>query len=332
MSTPTSSLLRPRVLAPGDVVAVAGLSNSLGEHDRAGLDRGVAVLAEMGFEVRVAPLVDPRRRRWWAAGTPQEQADELNALLRDPQVRAIVPHTGGNSVFAYLDLIDFDAVVADPKIVLGYSDISLLLLALHARTGLVGLHGDGVTHGLGGDWFVRAVEGQRAQLTDLYTRVLTRAEPLGALPAARPWECWRPGQASGPLVGGLISRLQRIQATPYALAPECFDGAILFWEDVGRPLHWVWNDLHALRLAGVLDRIAGMLVGVPHDLQAVNGDSPPELREVVLDVLGDRRLPVLGQVEFGHAGPNLPLPLGVRAELDAEARTVALVEAAFAPG
>jgi muramoyltetrapeptide carboxypeptidase len=283
----------------------------------------------MGFRVRVTPLVNTSRRRWWAAGSPSEQADELNNLLRDPEVRAIVAHTGGNATFSYLDLVDFDAIRADPKPILGYSDISVLHLALHARTGLVGFHADFATPGFGRDWFTLGDENRRNQLIDLYTRILTGAGTPGPLPAGTQWECWHPGRAQGPLLGGLLNRLIRLQATPFALPLDRFDGAILFWEETWRPLQWVWNDLHILRMSGILDRIAGMVVGIPNDVVSVDGGpTPPSLREVVLDVLGDRDLPVLGHVDFGHTSPNLPLPIGIQAEVDAEARTLSLLEPA----
>ena len=89
----------------------------------------------------------------------------------------------------------------------------------------------------------------------------------------------------------------------------------------------VWNDLHALRSAGVLDRIAGMVVGTPFEVEPTDG-GPDTLREVVLDVLGERDIPVLGNVDIGHDPPNLPMPLGIRAELDADAVTLSLLEPA----
>ncbi|AWS46064.1 LD-carboxypeptidase [Streptosporangium sp. 'caverna'] len=322
-----SAVLRPRALSRGDLVAVAAPSGPLEAADEPLLARGVAMLERMGFRVRVAPLVDTGRRRWWASGSPAEQAEELNTLLRDPEVRAIVAHTGGQTTLGYLDLLDLDAIRADPKPILGYSDISVLHMALYARTGLVGLHSDLATHGFGGDWYTLADESRRTQLVDVYTRVLTKAEAPGPLPAASAWECWRPGRAQGPLVGGLLNRLIRLQATPFALPAERFDGAVLFWEEVNRSMAAIWGDLHILRLSGVLDRIDAMVVGIPSDVTLTGGGpTPPTLRDIVLDVVGDREIPILGHVDFGHTAPNLPLPLGVRAAVDATARTLSLVE------
>ncbi len=291
----------------------------------------MAVLEGMGFRVRLAPLLRAERHHWWSAARPTEIADELNALLRDPEVRAIIAHDGGQTALGYLDLIDVEAITADPKPILGYSDISLLHLVLHSLTGLVGFHADLATPGLGGAWQAASPE-RRAELERLYSTLLTRAEPIGALPTSPSWECWRPGRTEGRLIGGVLNRIMRAQATRYALPLERFDGAVLFWEEMGGQASWVWSDLQVLRHCGILDRISGMVVGVPHRIDGLEApDASPSLPEIVLDVLGDRDIPVLGNVEFGHAGPNLPMPVGIRVGLDAQQRTLSLLEPAVRP-
>ncbi|GAA1953661.1 LD-carboxypeptidase [Amycolatopsis minnesotensis] len=286
------------------------------------------MLERMGFRVRLAPLLEAGRHHWWSAARPVEIAEEFNALLRDPEVRAIIAHDGGHTVVGYLDLIDVEAITADPKPILGYSDISLLHLVLYARTGLAGFHADLATPGLGDAWQA-APAARRAELEKLYSTLLTGTEPIGALPASPSWECWRPGRAEGRLIGGVLNRVMRVQATRYALPLEWFDGAVLFWEEMGGQAPWVWSDLQVLRQCGILDRISGMVVGVPREIGGL--DSSPTLPEIVLDVLGDRDIPVLGNVEFGHAGPNLPMPVGIRVAVDAEQRSLSLLESAVRP-
>ena len=323
------SILRPKRVGSGDVVAVAALSGGLEEGEASLFERGVEAIEQMGFEVRVSPLVDLDRRWWWAVASPAEVAEEFNRLLRDPEVRAIFSLTGGRLALSYLDLIDFEAVRADPKPLLGFSDISTLHLALHARTGLASMHSDCVTHGFG--YWHDSGDRRRKELEDVYLRVLTGDGAPGVLPPGRPWECWRSGRAQGPLVGGMLNRLVRVQSTSYALTPEHFDGAILFWEEAFTSTSVVWNDLHVLWHAGVLDRIAGLIVGTPFEVDPTEG-GPDTLREIVLDVLGERDIPVLGNVDVGHDPPNLPMPLRVRAEMDADARTLSLPEPAVDTG
>ncbi|QEU89945.1 S66 peptidase family protein [Streptomyces kanamyceticus] len=322
--------LRPRALAPGDLVVIASLSGPLDIERVPDLEQSEAVLERMGFRVRRAPLLEAGRQHWWSAAPSAEIAAEFNTLLRDPEVRAIIAHDGGNTVLGYLDLIDVDAITADPKPILGYSDISLLHLALYARTGLVGFHADLATPGLGGYW--QAAPGtRRAELEKLYATLLTGTEPIGELPASPSWECWRAGRTEGRLIGGVLNRVALVQATRFALPLERFDGAVLFWEEKGGQAAHVWSYLQVLRHSGVLDRISGMVVGVPCEIDGLGAQGTPSLTELVLDVLGDRDIPVLGNVEFGHAVANLPMPVGVQVDLDAKRRTLSLLEPATQP-
>jgi muramoyltetrapeptide carboxypeptidase len=321
-------LLRPRALVPGDLVVIAALSGPLPPAYETNVEQAVAVLERMGFRVRRAPLLEVGRHHWWSAATPAEIAGELNGLLRDPEVRAIIANDGGQSALGYLDLIDVAAIRADPKPILGYSDISLLHLVLYARTGLVGFHADMATPGFGGHWQA-APAPRRAALEQLYTRLLTGTEAIGALPASSSWECWRAGRTEGRLIGGVINRIVLAQATRFALPLAWFDGAVLFWEEMGGHTSHVWSYLQVMRHAGILDRISGMVVGVPREIGGLESpDASPTLADIVLDVLGDRDIPVLGNVDLGHAGPNLPMPVGLRVGLDADQRTLSLLEPA----
>ncbi|WP_309111555.1 hypothetical protein [Saccharothrix sp.] len=142
------------------------------------------------------------------------------------------------------------------------------------------------------------------------------------------WECRRPGRVEGRLIGGVINRIVLAQATRFALPLERFDGAVLFWEETGGLASHVWSYLQVMRHCGILDRISGMVVGVPREISGLEPGASPTLPEMVLDVLGDRDIPVLGNVEFGHAGPNLPMPVGIRVGLDAQRRALSLLEPA----
>jgi len=318
-----ASILRPRALRPGDVVAVAALANECAEEEVPLFEQGFATIESLGYRVIVSPLAEPGPSHWWAVATPEATVAELNRLLRDPEVRGIVGLDGGRLALSYPDLVDADAIRADPKPILGLSDISALLLALHSRTGLVGIHGDVVR--VFAEWPDLKAD-RRAQLADAYQRVLSGDAPV-TLPATDSWECWRGGSGEGPLVGAMLNRLVRIQASGFAASADRFDGAILFWEEAGAQSSVIWQELHALRTAGVLQRIAGMVVGAGLGLEFTPG-GPDNIREIVLDVLGDRDIPVIGNVEIGHSGPNIPMPLGVRAAMDADALTLTLLEPA----
>ena len=324
-------LLRPRALRPGDLVVIASLSGPLPAAYESHVARSAGVFERMGFRVRRAPLLEVGRQRWWSAATPAEIASEFNGLLRDPKVRAIIASDGGQTALGYLDLIDVEAIKADPKPILGYSDISLLHLVLYARTDLVGFHADMAVPGFGHSWQA-AIAARQAELETLYARLLTSTEAIGALPdSTLTRECWRSGRTEGRLIGGVVNRIVLAQATRYALPLEGFDGAVLFWEEMGGTASYVWSYLQVMRHAGILDRISGMVVGIPSEIGGLEPGASPTLSEIVLDVLGDRDIPVLGNVEFGHAGPNLPMPVGIRVALDAQRRTLSLLEPAVQP-
>jgi len=319
-----ASILRPTALRPGDTVAIAALSNPRDPDEGTLFEQGIATVESLGFRVQVSPLAELGRSYWWAVASPAETAAEMNRLLRDPEIRGIFALDGGQWVPGYIDQLDLDAIRADPKPIVGSSDISVLLLALHSRTGLVGVHGAVVVRQLAE--FADLDPDRRKEFTDTYRKVLTGDSPV-RMPATDAWETWRGGLAEGPLIGAMLNRILRVQASGFALAPERFDGAILFWEEAWAPSSRIWQELHVLRTAGVLDRIAGMVVGAGLDLEFVEG-GPDNLRDLVLEVLGDRDIPVIGNVELGHTGPNLPMPLGVRASLDADGLTLTLLEPA----
>jgi muramoyltetrapeptide carboxypeptidase len=320
-----AAIIRPKALKPGDTVAIAALSSPLETEMLEQYERGVGELEALGFRVQAAPLVEVGKVWWWAAAKPADVARVLNELFLDPDIRAIWGLAGGRFALSYLDAIDYDAIAANPKPIIGMSDISATLLAIHSRTGLVTFHADPLVFGVS-EWHELS-DADHARQANAYRRVLTSAEPIGQLLALSTWETWRPGRAEGRLLGGMLQRFIRIQATPWALAPERFDGAILFLEDVNLPTINVWHDLHVLRHSGAFDRIAGLLIGPVETVQIMEGTTQT-LREVVLDVLGDRDIPVIANVNLGHAGPNLPLPLGVRAAIDADALTIELLEGA----
>lgn len=323
--------LRPKRLSPGDTIAIAAPSGPALPHRRDRLDAAVKAFERMGFRVRTTPLVEAGGHHFWRSAPPEVQAAELNGLPGDPEVRAIVPFSGGNATTAYLDRLDYGAARRDPKPLLGFSDITALHLALHSQTGLVGFHAD-FAPGFSGLFWEDASPERHDQIGELVRGLLAGELTEVSLPAENPWETWKPGRATGRLVGGLLDRIINVQASPYALAPETWDGAILFWEDVGRNLGHVWNQLHVLRMRGVFDRIGAIVVGIPAEVS--NRDLPDGrlvgVEEIVLDVLGDRGFPILAGVDFGHTGPNLPMPIGTLASVDAGGKELRILESPVA--
>lgn len=318
-------ILKPPALHSGATIGIIAPSFPVLPAWQADYERGKDVLRALGFAVKEGRTVG--LHRYWAAGAPQDQADDINAMFAAPEITAIIAHAGGFAAMSVLDRIDYAAIRAHPKPFLGFSDITLYHLAFFAHCGLVGFHMDTLTDGLGGMWS-SLDESRRDYLARLYRHVLTDPTPVGPIESARTWECWRAGRAHGPLIGGNLKRLTALAATPYFPSLEAFDGAILFWEEIGRDIWDLSIDLYILKHRGILDRIAGMLIGTLTWInQGFEGIDYPTVRQVVFDVVGGYNFPIMAHVDFGHQTANMPLPIGVGALFDAEALSFALVDA-----
>lgn len=318
-------ILKPPRLRDGDTIGVIAPSFPLLPEWQDQYERGKRILGEMGFSVKEGRTMG--LRRWWAAGTPEDQAADINAMFLDPEVKAIIAHAGGFPAMSVLDHIDYAAVREHPKPFLGMSDITLYHLAFFARCGLVGFHTDVLTHGMGGSWYHLDAP-RRAYLLRLYRQILTSTEPVGSIERTAMWECWREGHACGSLIGGCLKRITALAATPYFPPLEAFEGAILFWEEIGRDIWDLSIDLHILRHLGIFDRIAGMLIGkLTWINQSFEGIEYPTVREMVFDVVGNYHFPIMANVDFGHGIANIPLPIGIKASFDGKLGAITLNEA-----
>jgi muramoyltetrapeptide carboxypeptidase len=277
------------------------------------VDRAVDRVRAWGWEPRLGRHA--RGRRGYLSGTDEERAGDFNAALHDPEVDAIWCLRGGYGTMRVLPEIDWEALAARPRPVVGFSDNTALHLAIQ-RHGIVSFH---APHPAAADF--------PAFSADLLRRALTMPEPAGLLPfpagSAGRAETLRGGVAEGALVGGNLSLLTATLAT--AVSPRT-DGAILFVEEVGEAAYRVDRLLTQLRLAGVLERVAGVAVGA--FTGADDAADAPSIAEVLEDRLGDLGVPVATGFPFGHGADNWTLPLGVRARLDADAGTLTLLEPA----
>ncbi|MGH9718858.1 MAG: S66 peptidase family protein, partial [Bryobacteraceae bacterium] len=249
-------------------------------------------------------------------GSVEERLDDLHAMFRDPDVRAVFAIRGGYGAAQLLDRIDYKLIRGNPKIFLGYSDITALHLAIQKRAGLVTFHGP-VTLSRFSEYTQKH-----------FRRALFEAKPLGKLtnpPDSNPlrpahtFRTVRPGTARGPLVGGNLTLISTTMGTPFEIETR---GRILFLEDVDEQPYSVDRMLTQLRLAGKFDGVAGVVFGEcnncrPRDYQP-SFESTFSLGEVVDEILGKLPVPVLSGLTIGHTEDQLTLPLGVMASLDAD--------------
>lgn len=306
----------PRPLTPAGRVAVAAPASAA--LDAASADAGLAALAARGL------TVEPGRARAVAhgflAGTDDERADELNALLRRDDLDAIVCLRGGYGLLRLLDRIDYEAARAHPKLVVGYSDVTALLFALWAKAGVPGLSGPMVAP----DWphLDAETEAQFWRLAGGDAPVEI-AGPGGERPAGL-----QGGDAEGTLLAGNLALVTALLGTPFL--PD-LTGAILVVEDVGEAPYRIDGMLARLRLAGVLERLGGVVFGLFTDCAPPTNRRSFTVDEVLADYARYVNGPVATGLLYGHVRRKATVPVGVRARLTVDgpdARLVALTPVA----
>lgn len=312
--------LVPTKLCPSDTIGIVSPSGPVRAKEL--YDRGVAYLKGKGYRIVEAPHALSRLYHMSASG--KEKAEDLHAMFADQSVKAILPTVGGHTASQVIEHLDWDLIRSHPKILFGFSDNTVLINAIHAKTGLVCFHSlCDVVFGFG-------VYGQgKLQTEGEYTstqlfKVITNARPAGEIPSLSKWTPLRPGMVEGPLIGGNLSTLRSLIGTEYE--PD-WEGCILFLEDSAEPHRWD-QQLGHLRLAGILDRIAGLIVGKVEKPDTFYPENHRPLPEIFLHQCDRTRVPVLYGVDLGHNVENCTLPLGIRARLDCTKGLVELLEAA----
>jgi muramoyltetrapeptide carboxypeptidase len=271
--------------------------------DPAKLRRAARTLRQAGY--RVGSARNAAAVYGYLAGSDAERAAALNEALADPEVEALLAARGGYGAMRLLDRLDFEPLRDRPKLLVGYSDFSAVLLAAYRRTGLVGFHGPLAAVELAGPHAGYALRRLQRAL---------RPKPLGALPTAAAVPL-RPGRGRGPLLGGCLSLLAHLAGTGFL--PR-LDGAVLFWEEVGEPPYRIDRMLTQLRLSGHLDGLAALLVGGLTDCVPPEGRPSLTVQQVVLEVTAGTRYPILFGLPFGHVLRPWTLPLGVRTRVEAD--------------
>jgi muramoyltetrapeptide carboxypeptidase len=287
------------MLREGDTVALVSPAGPLSKDED--FARAEQVVSALGLVPKIAR--NARSKRGYLAGSDEERAADFNEAVHDSNVRGIFALRGGYGTMRILHAIDYDGLARDPKVVLGYSDLTALLNAITQRTGLVTFHGPVAA-------LSQFTENEIAWLR----RAVMHAQPMGELHAADV-SVLVPGPARGRLAGGNLSLITALIGTPYEIDTS---GALLAIEEVDEAPYRIDRMLTHLRLSGALDRVAGVLVGRCANCDV--GDDHPyaamRLVETLRDRLGDLGVPVLTQLPIGHDGEQWTLPIGLEANID----------------
>lgn len=312
-------LVKPRRLAPGDTVALVAPAGAIFKT----LDLTIAKesLEALGLTVVVGRhLLD---RHGYLAGQDRDRATDINRYFADASVRAVLPIRGGWGSSRVLPYLDFDLIRQNPKIVLGYSDITALLLAIHAKTGLVTFHGpNGV-----GRWDDFSVQWVKRILFDGEAVTMENPRDRGEflVQTENRTRTITPGAVRGRLLGGNLTVLTGMIGSPYV--PD-WDAAILFLEDVGEDIYRVDRMMTTLKLAGVLDRIRGFVFGTCSECGPGEGYGSLTLEEVFDDHIRPLTIPAWHGAMIGHRTPQFTLAQGIEVEIDAEAGRIRMLEEA----
>ena len=295
-------------------------------------------LQQQGFVLKPGSLT--QQSDYYRSGTIEQRAAELNNLIRDPDVRCIMSTIGGNNSNALLPYLDYAALRRDPKIIIGYSDVTALLAGIYAQTGLITFYGPALV----------ASFGELPPLVDQtyhsFKALLVDTPPLpyhyqlpefwtderlnwDRIETVRPKKLYRnqcqflgAGVIQGRVIGGNLNTLAGIYGTPWM--PSIEAGDILFIEDSLKNIATVERSFAHLKLSGVFDKVSAILLGKHEGFDAAGSGRQPI--DVLLEVLGDQQLPIVNGFDCCHTHPMVTLPLGIEITVNFDAQLISLVE------
>lgn len=304
-------LRRPPALQPGDRIAIVAPASAFARDQ---FDAGVEELRQLGFDPVFTDAVFARDD--YLAGGAELRARDLMQAWSDPEVKGIIAARGGYGSVQLLPLLDAGAVAGQPKVFVGYSDNTSLLIWLMQTCGLVSFHGPMIE-----GRFARGAEGYDR---DSFLGVVSRPVPFGEVHDTH-LETMRPGEARGMLVGGTLTQLVASLGTPYAFDPPA--GSILFIDDVAERPYRLDRMLTQLRLAGPLGRAAAIVFNSLPRCDEPGGSTTA--RDAVQRVLSGFPGPILYGLQAGHTdGPSLTLPFGIEVSVLASDRPSLIIEEA----
>lgn len=316
-----AAVLKPERLKKGDTIGIITPAGPLNSMDHIAQSR--EVLEALGFKVKEGKYI--RTRYGHLAGTDEERLEDLHAMFADPEVRGMLCIRGGNGASRLLDRVDYDLIRQNPKVLLGYSDITALLLAFHAKTGLVGFHGS-VGNSI---WSNSLAEAFRQQFFDNKLQLFQNPEDKSdtLIRYNNRVTTLHPGTAEGKLLGGNLTLVTGLCGSPYL--PD-FKDAVLFLEEVGESMSRIDRMLCQLKNSGILSVIKGFVFGHCTDCNPIRDEySSLTLDQMFEDYIKPLGIPAYFGARIGHIRDQFILPVGARVRMDANKGTLELLETAL---
>lgn len=300
------NIIKPPALKHGDIIGVVAPASAPTSQEK--IDKGAIYLERLGYRVKLGKNV--RAVRGFLAGTDEQRASDINEMFADKEVKAIFAVRGGYGTPRILPLINYELIKRNPKILVGYSDLTALQLALFYKTGLVSFSGPmvGVEMWKEIDPFTE----------EHFWRTITSTKPLGAIknPDGKPFSKFHSGIAEGILLGGNLSLIASIVGTPFL---PSFKNSLLYLEEVEEECYRFDRMLAQLKLAGILNDAGGIILGELTDVKASDTTKPfLTSDEIIADYFSPLNIPILTGLVYGHIPRKLTMPVGIRARMNAD--------------
>jgi muramoyltetrapeptide carboxypeptidase len=310
------TIIKPSRLRKGNIIGLVAPASTPSSEET--IEKGAAYLEQLGYRIRFGKHI--RKTHGYCAGTDEERAADFNTMVCDKDVKAIFTIRGGYGTPRILRLIDYRSLKQHPKIIVGYSDITALQLAIFRKIGLVTLSGPmtGVEMWKGIDPYTE----------ENFWRLLTSTKKIGVLknPAEEPLKILKHGKAHGRFLGGNFSLLACLIGTPFL--PD-LRGSILVLEDVEEAPHRIDRMLAQLFNAGILHRLAGLVFGKFTDCNPSDPKEPYLTIDQVLEEYSAKiNCPVISNFQYGHIQRKLTIPIGLQITLDTIQNHIAVMESA----
>jgi len=293
-------MIKPKALQKNSTIGIVSPSYWLEETI---LKKTARFFTDLGYKIKIGAS---NNLQWGPfAGTPQERADDLHRMFTDPDIDAVICARGGYGANRVLPLLDYDLIRKNPKIFIGYSDITAYLTSITQQTNLVTFHGPMLTT-YKNSWVDYNY--------DLMNRVLTGENNINIKPPeSLKTRILKDGIASGPLWGGNMCLLINRLGTPGALDTN---GIILFIEDIDEYLYSFERMIVQMRTAGMFDKINGLIIGELKDMKDQDIKFGRNSDQIVLDICGDLDIPIISNFPCGHGKYQATLPISIQTEIN----------------
>ena len=306
-------ILKPKALKKGGVIGICSPASPLSSTDA--LDASIRYVEQLGYRVELAPNLF--RKRGYLAGSDRQRTDDLHSLFRNKHVNIIIVARGGYGTHRILPLLDYDLIRKHPKLVVGYSDITALQLALFTKASLMSVSGAMMTE-------LPKTFGSNSE--EMYWQAITSPRPLSSIKGKHPFGGKTARHATGRILGGNLSLISALAGTSFF--PSSWKNRILLLEEIDERPYRIDRMLQQLQLNGTLDDLSGILLGDFGDCLPLKNKPSLLIDDVFRDAFGKRSYPVLNGFRYGHISKSLTFPIGVQARLASDRRTLQFLESA----